>query len=139
MSGIDNPIIPNKRPTRVALDLPKSKYKGRISRDEHMASEIAKIFKSDPNAEILVILGNNHIFKFLSWQDHVPNKHKSIREYLDILVPNLKMVSIAQVIGDSLYEDDFRQRLSQIDGAVALGLDERYVGWKSSIGQSMAV
>ena len=88
---------------------------------------------------MLVILGNNHILKKLDWLDHVPNKHLSIREYLDKQVPNLKMVSIAQVIGESLYEDDFRERLSPIDGAVALDLNERYAGWKSSIGQSMAI
>ena len=73
---------PDKRPTPVALDLPKSKYSESISRDEWMAKSIAKIFQQNPNAKMLVIVGDNHILKKLDWQDHVPNPHRSIREYL---------------------------------------------------------
>ena len=57
-----------------------------------MAKAIAKIFKSSPNAKMLVIIGNNHILKKLEWHDHVPNKNKSIREYLSEHKPNLKIV-----------------------------------------------
>jgi hypothetical protein len=40
------------------------------------------------------------------------------------------MVSIGQVIGESVYKDDFRREFGPIDGAVAVDLDERFAGWK---------
>jgi hypothetical protein len=88
---------------------------------------------------MLVIIGNNHILKKLVWQDYVPNKHSSIREYIMDFNPNLKMYSIGQVIGESVYQDDFRDRLSGLEGSVALNLDERFKGWKSGITQSIAI
>ena len=88
---------------------------------------------------MLVIVGNYHVLKKLEWQDQVVNKHKSIREYLNEQVPNLKMVSIGQVIGDSGFEDDCRKWLSPLEGLVALDLDDRFKGWKSGITESMVV
>jgi hypothetical protein len=131
--------IINKRPITVALDLPTPKYEDHISRDEWMAKSITKVFESDPNAKMLVVVGNLHVLKKLDWQDHVPNKHRSIREYLLDSSPNLKMSSIGQVIGKSVFEDDFRDRFSVQEGAVALDLDERFDGWKSGIVQSIAI
>jgi hypothetical protein len=104
-----------------------------------MAKTIAKIFKTNPNSKMLVIIGNNHILKKLEWEDHIVNKHKSIREYLLDFNPNLKMFSIGQVIGKSVYEDDFRKRFSGLEGSVAFDLDERFKGWKSGIVENMAV
>jgi hypothetical protein len=49
------------------------------------------------------------------------------------------MASIGQVIGESVYEDDFRERFGPIEGAVAVDLDERYAGWKLGIVQSMTI
>jgi uncharacterized iron-regulated protein len=132
-------LDPDKRPIPVALDLPKSKYKGKISRDEWMARSVAGVFESNPNAKILVVVGNNHILKKLNWQDKVINKHKSIREYLSEKRGGLRMVSIGQVIGKSVYEDDFRREFGQIEGAVAIDLDERFAGRKLAITQSMAI
>jgi hypothetical protein len=126
-----------KLPITVVLDLPMAKSKG--SRDEWMAKTIAKIFKASPNARVLVIIGNNHVLKMLNWEDHIPNKHKSIREYLLVSNPKLKMFSICQVIGESVFEDDFRERFSGLDGAVAFNLDERFEGWKLGIVENMAI
>jgi hypothetical protein len=55
---------PDKRPTPIALDLPKSKYGENISRDEWMAESIAIVLESNPNAKILVVVGN--IGRFVS-------------------------------------------------------------------------
>ena len=55
------------------------------------------------------------------------DKHKFIREYLKGLVPNLKVVSVGQVIGYSVNDDDFRQQFCWIDGAVALDFDQLFV------------
>jgi hypothetical protein len=132
-------LDPDKSPTPVALDLPKSKYKENISRDEWMTESIAGVFEANPNAKMLVVVGNNHVLKKLDWQDQVINKHRSIREYLTGKRRKLRVASIGQVIGESVYEDDFRREFGHVDGAVAVDLDERYAVWKSSIAQSMAI
>jgi hypothetical protein len=132
-------LDPDKRPAPIALDLPKSKYKEKISRDEWMAMSIAGVFESNSKARMLVVVGNNHILKKLDWQDQVINKHVSIREYLSETRRKLHILSIGQVIGESVYEDDFRREFGHIDGAVAVDLDERFAGWKLAITQSAAI
>lgn len=132
-------LEPKKRPTPIALDLPKSKYGENISRDESMADSISNVFKSNTNAKMLVVLGNLHIFKKLEWRDKVVNKHRSIREYLSEKRSILRIFSVGLVIGESLYEDDFAERFGPIEGAVALDLDERYAGWKLSSAQTQAI
>ena len=57
-----------------------------------------------PNAKIFMVVGINHILKKLEYQGHVSNKHQSTREYLNELVPNLNMVSVCQINGDSVYK-----------------------------------
>jgi hypothetical protein len=47
-----------------------------------MAGSIAKIFQKNPDIKMLIITGNNHVLRKWDWQDHVPNLHRSIREYL---------------------------------------------------------
>ena len=89
-------LHPNQRPAPIALDLPKSKYKEPISRDEWMATSIEIIFKKNPNAKILIVVGDLHILKKLDWQDHVPNPNKSIREYLLEKRRKLRIFSIGQ-------------------------------------------
>jgi hypothetical protein len=132
-------LDPNQRPSPIAIDLPKSKYDESISRDEWMARSIAKILQKNPNAKMLLVVGNNHVLKKLDWQDHVPNQHRSIREYLSKKRSNLRIFSIGQIIGDSIYECDFRKKFSNLDGAVAADLDERFAGWKLGITQSLAI
>jgi uncharacterized protein (UPF0216 family) len=132
-------LRPNKRPIPIALDLPKSKYNESISRDEWMAKYIEKVFKKNPNAKMLIIIGNNHVLKKLDWQEHVPNPHRSVREYLSEKRSNLRIFSIGQIIGDSVYDCDFREKVGGLDGAVALDLDERFAGWKMGILRSLAV
>ena len=69
----------------------------------------------------------------------MPNPHRSIREYLLEKRRKLRIFSIGQVISESVYEDDFRGKFSGFDGAVALDLDESFIGWKMDIVQSMAI
>ena len=132
-------LDPDKRPTPIVLDLPKSKFNGKISRDEWMAGMIAGIFESNPNAKMLVVVGNNHVLKKLDWQDQVINKLKSIWEYLSEKCRKLRIFSIGQIIGESVDDCDFRERFSDYEGAVAVDLDERFVGWKLGIVESMAI
>jgi hypothetical protein len=128
-----------RRPAISAIDLPRSKYNESINRDEWMAESIALIFEKDPNAKMLIVAGNNHVLKKLDWQDHVPNPHRSIREYLSEKRSKLPIFSIGQIIGDSVYKCDFRKKFSKLDGAVAVDLDERFAGWKMGITQSLAI
>ena len=74
-----------------------------------MADSIARIFESNPNAKILVVVGNNHVLKKLDWQDHVVHKNRSIRQDLSQKRRKLWIASIGQVIGDSVYNNDFRR------------------------------
>jgi len=132
-------LDPDKRPIPVALDLPKTKYGGLISRDEWMARSVAEVFKTNSNAKILIVVGNNHILKKLDWQDHVINKHGSIRQYLSEKDNNLRIFSVGQVVGESVYADDFRREFGHINGTVAVDLDERFTGWKLGVTQSVAI
>ena len=51
----------------------------------------------------------------------------------------MKMFSIGSVIGESIFQDDFGDRFSGLDGAVALDLDERFAGWKPGITKNMGI
>jgi uncharacterized iron-regulated protein len=130
---------PNQRPEPIALDLPKSKYDGSISRDEWIARSIINTLNNNPNTMMLVIVGNNHVLKKLGWQDHVPNPHRSIRQYLSEKRSNLRIFSIGQIIGDSVYECDFREKFGGLNGAVAVDLNDGFAGWKLGITQSLAI
>ena len=88
---------------------------------------------------MLIVVGDLHILKKIEWQDHVPNPHRSIREYLSEKRSNLRIYSIGQIIGESVYEDDFRERFGPIEGVVAIDLDEQFAGWKMDIVQSIAI
>jgi len=132
-------LDPKKRLIPIALDLPISKRNENISRDEWMSKQITETFESNPNEKMLIVVGNNHVLKKLDWQDQVINQHKSIRQYLSEKRRKLRFFSIGQIIGESVYEDDFRKRFRPIEGAVAVDLDERFAGWKFAITQSLAI
>jgi hypothetical protein len=46
---------------------------------------------------------------------------------------------MGQVIGSSIDDYDFRKRFSDFEGTVAVGLDDRFAGWKPDITQSTAI
>ena len=81
-----------------------------------MAISIVKIFQKNLGTKMLVIFGNLHILRKLGWQDQVRNPHMSIRQYVKDFNPNLRMFSIGQIIGDSVYECDFREKFDDFDG-----------------------
>ena len=128
----------DKRPDIIAIDLPKSQY-GQMSRDEYMAQSIAEVFGNMPDAKILIVSGNNHVLKKLDWQNHVPNKTRSVRSYLDELVTGLSAFSIGQLIDENPSECDFTRRFSQTEGSVALDCDENYHGWDIGMTSALAV
>lgn len=132
-------LNPSIRPTPVALDLPKSKYKDNVSRNEWMAETIANVFKGNPRAKMLVVVGNLHVLKVLNWQDHVPNKHRSIIEYLNDDMPGIRILSISQLINENPEECDFTKEFGPIGGSVAIDCDGRFSGWKFGIASNIAI
>ena len=73
-------------------------------------------------------VSGNHLLKKLDWQDHVPNLNRSIRQYLTDMRRKLRIFSIGQIMGDSVYLDDFRREFGLVEGADALDLDLRFAG-----------
>ena len=67
------------------------------------------------------------------------NPYRSIREYLSEKRSNLRIFSIGQIIGDSVYKDDFREKFGGMNGAIAVDLDERFAGWKMGVVETMAI
>jgi hypothetical protein len=51
------------------------------------------------------------VLKKLNWQDHVPNKNRSIRSFLDEMVLGVSAFSIGQLIDQNPGQCDFTRRL----------------------------
>ena len=123
----------------VAIDLPSSMYGGTVSRDEWMARSLLIVLNRNPSAKILVIVGSLHTLKKLEWEDQVPNRHQSIREYILRDRPSARMWSVGQMIDGNPNECDFTRKFSSLPGAVALDLDDRYRGWQMGLTASIAI
>jgi hypothetical protein len=126
-------------PPPVAIDLPSSEYGGNISRNNWMARSLLAVFKANPQAKMLIVVGNHHALKKLEWEEHVPDKKPAIRHYLQQKRPSIKMWSVGQLINENPNECDFTKKLSSLPDAVALDLDERYRGWKLGLTASIAI
>jgi len=126
-------------PIPVAIDLPSSMYNEAVSRDEWMARSLLIVLNRNPSAKILVIVGSLHTLKKLEWEDQVPNKHLSIREYIKRERPSTKMWSVGQLIHGNPDECDFTRKFSSLPGAVALDLDDRHRGWQMGLTASIAI
>lgn len=127
------------RPNPVALDLPYSMNSDDVSRDEWMARRLLTEFQGNPASKIFVIVGNLHTLKKLEWQEHVPDKHLSIREYIQRERATVRMWSVGQLIHQNPGECDFTKKYSSLPGAVALDLDDHYRGWKLGITAPIAI
>ena len=123
----------------VALDLPKAMYNNDISRNEWMAKTVAAAIARNPDTKMLVVVGNFHVLKEIDWQDLVPNKTGSIREYLSRMVPNLKAFSIGQLIDENPNGCDFTKEFGPIEGSVAIDCDDRFSRWKIGIAADIAI
>ena len=126
-------------PVPVAIDSPYSEHGGKISRDEWMAQTLLEVFQKEPSAKILVIVGGLHILKKLEWEEYVPNKKLSIRQYIERQKPNVKMWSVGQLINQNPDGCDFTKRFGSLPDAVALDLDKRYRGWKLGLTGPIAI
>ncbi|MDB4303651.1 hypothetical protein N9934_02555 [Desulfosarcina sp.] len=104
-----------------------------------MARSLLATLEKEPAAKMLVIVGSLHTLKKLDWEDHVPTKHLSIREYIQRERPSTRMWSVGQLIHGDLNECDFTKRFSSLPDAVALDLDDRYRGWKLGLTATIAI
>jgi hypothetical protein len=127
-----------ERPVVLALDLPKSMYNREINRDKWMAGCIAKVFHGNPNAKVLVVVGNLHVLKKIEWEDKVPNPHGFIRSYLNEMTPYRRMFSIGECIDKRPDECDFTREFSSIEYPVPFDCDRRFDGWNAGIMASVA-
>ena len=132
-------LDPNIRPETIALDLPTSKYRGKISRDKWMAGSIMQVFNKNPKAKMLVVVGNLHVLKVLNWQDNVPNQHKSIYEYLKSMIPEFRIFSISQLIDENPEKCDFTDVFGPVDGSVVIDCDHKFDGWKFGLSSIIAI
>lgn len=132
-------LDPNIRPKTIALDLPTSKYRVKMSRDKWMAGSIMKVFRKNPKAKMLVVVGNLHVLKVLNWQDNVPNQHKSIYRYLKSIIPEFRIFTISQLIDENPEECDFTDVFGPIDGSVVIDCDYKFDGWKFGLASIIAI
>ncbi len=132
-------LPPDKKITPIAIDLPESRFKEDISRDEYMAQRISGLLKDDSCKKMMVVMGNLHMLKKLDWEDHIKSGHKAIREYLSISNPEIKMFSIAQVIDEDPEECDFTKEFSDLPDAVALDCSAKHRDWKLGVLAPIAI
>ena len=124
--GIDCPeyrqlieMVRKNRLTPVALDLPKSMWRGNFTRDQWMAKRIAETSQKNEPAKMLVIVGNLHTLKQVDWI--VPTiKDQFIRYHLDRINPNLSLYSVAESINESAENCDFQKWFGRDSGPVGI-------------------
>jgi len=124
--GIDCPeyrhvidVIRKNRLIPVALDLPKSKWRGKYTRDRWMAKRISETFQNNENAKMFVVVGNLHTLKQVDWI--VPTiKDQFIRYHLDRINPRLSLYSVAESINESAENCDFQKWFGRDSGPVGI-------------------
>ncbi|MDY6793007.1 MAG: hypothetical protein SWH54_17215 [Thermodesulfobacteriota bacterium] len=123
-------LDPNIRPKTIALDQPKSRYRGKISRTKWMAGSIVQIFHKNPKAKILVVVDNFHVLKVLNWQENSRNQYKSICHYLKSMIPEFRIFSISQLVDEDPEKCDFTAVFGAVNGSVVIDCDHKFDGWK---------
>lgn len=122
----------------VALDLPPSLYESHWNRDEWMAKSICRVLNKDPDAKILVIVGNLHALKNIIWDENVPNKNGVIRSYLSEFYPDLKVFSIYQCINDMPMENGLSNQFTKNFITVAFDCTDEFSDYKMNILEMVA-
>jgi hypothetical protein len=128
-----------KQPILTAIDLPTARYDDVISRDEWMARQSGNLWRQNPQAKVLVVLGSLHVLHKLNWQHHLTRRHAALRSYLEYLQPNLKMHSVVNIIGGLEKDDDFARRLGPHSTPVGLEVDKRFAAWQLGLTRCIAI
>jgi uncharacterized iron-regulated protein len=130
---------PGQRPRVIAIDLPRASYAGKISRDEHMASVLAKTLQNHPRAKILAMLGSLHVLRQLRWANRILAGHPAIRTCLSRWRPDLRVFSMVHIIPSVSRDCDFSRRLGPLQGMVAMDIDACFNGWRLGITACLAL
>lgn len=132
-------IEPGRRPRVIAIDLPQASYKGKISRDEHMAKTLARTMQNHPRARILCMLGSLHVLRQLRWAERITAGHPTIRTCLSRWRPDLRVFSIVNIIHGASQDCDFSRRLGPLPGMVAMDVDACFNGWRLGVAACLAL
>lgn len=132
-------IGPGRRSRVIAIDLPQALYSGKISRDEHMATALAMILQSHPQAKILALLGSLHVLRQLRWADRLTAGRPAIRTCLSRWRPDLRIFSLVHIVHNTSLDCDFSRRLGPLPGMVAMDLDACFNGWRLGITSCLAL
>lgn len=132
-------LAPALRPQVVALDLPSDRYNGAIDRDTHMAAALDDLFKTDPEAKVLAILGTFHVLRQLRWVRRISNGHRAIRTMLSQQRPELSMFSVAHILSQTDPLCDFSSRISPVPGSLALDVDHVFDRWRLGLTECLAI
>ena len=111
--------VRKNRLTPVALDLPKSMWQDRLTRDQWMAHRIAEVFQQNGAAKMLVIVGSLHTVKRVDWASPAI-KDQFARYYLDRIHPKLRLYSVASSINESVDDCDFQKWFGRDSGPVGI-------------------
>jgi len=140
--GIDCPeyrqlieVVRKNRLLPVALDLPKSMWRGNFTRDQWMAKRVAETLSDNEHAKMVVLVGNLHALKQVDWI--VPTiKDQFIRYHLDRINPDLSLYSIAGSINETVEACDFQKWFGRDSGPV--GIETRVFDRKLGITRTIA-
>ena len=119
----------------VALDLPKSKWRGNYTRDHWMAKRISETFSAARGVKMLVVVGNLHVLKRVEWQV-TSIQDQFIRYHLDQLNPNLSMYSVVESINEPIEACDFQKWFGRNSGPV--GIETRVFDRKLGLTRTIA-
>lgn len=132
-------IEPGQRPRVIAIDLPRTSYKDKISRDEYMAKTLARIIQNHPRAKILGMLGSLHVLRQLRWAERITAGHPAIRSFLSRWRPDLRVFSMVNIIHGASRDCDFSRRLGPLPGMVAMDVDACFNGWRLGVAACLAL
>ena len=139
MLGTLHRMGPDRRPSVIAIDLPRASYAGKISRNEHMATVLAMTFQSHPRAKILAMLGSLHVLRQLRWANRTSARYPAIRTCLSRWRPDLRIFSMVHIVHDPSQDCDFSRRLGPLPGMVAMDLDACFNGWRLGVTACLAL
>lgn len=95
----------------LAMDLPGKQWSSAMGRDRWMALRLAGIFARSSRARVLAVAGNLHALKRIQWQ--APGLGTGgIRHHLSARRPDLRLLSVAQSIGQLPGQCPYADRFS---------------------------
>ena len=103
----------------LAMDLPQDRWSAAQGRDRWMARRLAGLFARSAGTRVLVVAGNLHALKRIQWL--APSLETGgIRHHLSIRRPDLRLLSVAQSIGQRPGQCPYADRFAGASAPVAV-------------------